>query len=470
METIFKFSNFQIFKFSNSEGFKLKKYMKTNKLYRLLLPVFFIMTVSACVTVVKDYSDVPDKTPPGPVTNVTYTSAPGGATFRYTLPDDEDLMGVKAVYTNERGMELVMRSSGFIDSLTITGFGTTDEREVKLYAVDNSNNESEPVTVTIVPGQSDIYNIVESVAVEPYSGGVRLNWSNPNGRDIAVELLYMDATEEYVAYETFYSNAEAGYGVKFGGLEPVRSYFGVYVRDRWGNTTPVKYYTVVPDPYLMNPYLANKTSFKVPQFAGNGMYAEMGQVTYEAWIKMHGYPSDAPYMSTILGVEDGTDKTLMIRIINQDVVQVSAFGGGLTSNTHLELNRWYHLAATYDGSMIRLYINGRLDASRSRSGYHNMSVYNANDGAFMIGQSLGARMFDGEISDVRIWSVARTADEINGNMCGADPETPGLIANWRFDDRKGTVIRDYSPNGYDIEANTEFEWVMNPSLCETINN
>jgi hypothetical protein len=440
--------------------------MKSNKLYKWLLPVFSFMIAQSCVIEIKDYSDVPDNIPPGQVKNVTYTPSPGGVTFRYTLPDDEDLMGVKAVYTNERGMELVMRSSGYIDSLIITGLGTTDEREVKLYAVDNSNNDSEPVTVTIIPGQSDIYNIVESVIVEPYSGGVKLNWNNPNKRDIAVELLYMDATEEYIAYETFYSNTEAGYGFKFGGLEQVHSNFGVYVRDRWGNTSPVKYYTVVPDPYLMNPYLADKTSFKVMQFVGNSMYAEMRQVTYEAWIKMHDYSSHAPYMSTILGVEDGSDKTLMIRIVNQDVVQLSAFGGGLTSNTHLELNRWYHLAATYDGSMVRLYINGREDASRSRSGYHNMSLYNPNDGAFMIGQSLGARMFDGEIFDVRIWSIARTADEINGNMCGIDPETPGLIANWRFDDRKGTMIRDYSPNKYDIETEVEFEWIMNPMVCE----
>lgn len=441
--------------------------MKSSELYKGLLPVCFAVMIQGCTIEIKDYSDIPDKVSPGPVTNVTYTPSPGGATFRYTLPDDEDLMGVKAVYTNERGVELVMRSSGYIDSLTITGLGTTDEREVKLYTVDNSNNESEPVTITVIPGQSDIYNIVESVVVDPYSGGVMLHWSNPNKRDVAVELLYMNATEEYIAYETFYSNAEVGSGIKFGGLEPVRSYFGVYVRDRWGNTTPVKYYTVVPDPYQTNPYLANKTSFKVMQFAGNAMYAEMRQVTYEAWIKIHNYSSDAPYMSTILGVEDGTDKTLMIRIINQDVVQVSAFGGGLTSNTHLELNRWYHLAATYDGSMVRLYINGREDASRSRSGSHNMSLYNPNDGAFMIGQSLGARLFDGEISDVRIWSTARTADEMNENMCGVDPETPGLIANWRFDDRRGTAIKDYSPNKYDIEASVEFEWVMNPSICES---
>jgi hypothetical protein len=94
-----------------------------------------------------------------------------------------------------------------------------------------------------------------------------------------------------------------------------------------------------------------------------------------------------------------------------------------------------------------------------------MSVSHSEDGAFMIGQSYGGRHLDGEISDVRIWSVARTRAEINGNMCGVDPETPGLVANWRFDERRGTVIKDYSPNGYDIETETAFEWVGGASMC-----
>jgi hypothetical protein len=445
--------------------------MKSKELYKLLLPVFFIMIVPGCVTVIKDYSDVPDSTPPGRVDNVTYTSSPGGAILRYTLPDDEDLMGVKAVYTNEKGMELMTRSSKYIDSLIISGFGTTEEQEVTLYAVDNSNNESEPYTISIIPGQSEIYEILESMTAEPYSGGVKLQWDNPGKKDIAVELLYKDASGEYGVYETFYSREEQGQGVKFGGLEQKPSSFGVYVRDRWGNQTSVKYYEVTPDPYMENPYLANSAAFKVLSFAGNGLYMAMGEVSYEAWINVHSYPTNST-MSTILGVEDGTDRTLMIRIDNREnnmgMVELSAFGGGVASSSRLERNRWYHLAATYDGFTVRLYINGQLESSKAKSGYHNMSVYNPNDGAFMIGQSLGSRWFDGEIYDVRIWSVARTAQQIMDNLCGIDPATPGLVANWKFDEGRGTAIKDYSPNRYDIEAETEFEWKANPVACKTM--
>jgi hypothetical protein len=439
--------------------------MRAKGLFKLLGPVLFAVMAAGCVTVVKDYADVPDNTPPGQVTNVTYTASPGGAVLYYTLPGDEDLIGVKAVYTNERGMELIVRSSRYVDSLTVIGLASTDRRDVALYAVDNSNNESEPVTVTIIPGQSQIHNIAESVTMEPYAGGVRLRWSNPDKLDIAVSVLYMDATEEYVPYETFYSNEETGRGVKTGKLEPVRSYFGVYIRDRWGNTTPVKYYAVTPEPYMIYPNLAKTTAFKVTQFTNNLLYAEMEQVTYEAWIRMNAYEEEFPFIASVMGIE--TADAFLIRIVS-DEIEVPTFAK-MTATTRVKLDEWYHIAVTYDGSVAKLYVDGNEEASRQKTGLHDMSVNYLDDGAFMIGQSFGGRWFDGEISDVRIWSVARTRMEINNNMCGVDPGTPGLVANWRFDERKGTAIKDYSPNGYDIEAGTKFEWTVAPPACDKEN-
>jgi hypothetical protein len=43
-------------------------------------------------------------------------------------------------------------------------------------------------------------------------------------------------------------------------------------------------------------------------------------------------------------------------------------------------------------------------------------------------------------------------------MCGVSPNAPGLIANWKFDEGRGTTAKDSSPNHYDIEASNAFEW------------
>ena len=65
-------------------------------------------------------------------------------------------------------------------------------------------------------------------------------------------------------------------------------------------------------------------------------------------------------------------------------------------------NTWVHVAATYDGATIRIYINGVLDGSKN-------SQFNiaANSLALGIGaQSDGYRPLDGALDDVRVYSRA----------------------------------------------------------------
>ena len=74
----------------------------------------------------------------------------------------------------------------------------------------------------------------------------------------------------------------------------------------------------------------------------------------------------------------------------------------LQSNTLLNANQWYYIAATYDGSDMKLYINGEVDNSSSRTGN-----IDAGAGNLLIGGNSGGRYLDGKIDEVRIWSTAR---------------------------------------------------------------
>ncbi len=70
-------------------------------------------------------------------------------------------------------------------------------------------------------------------------------------------------------------------------------------------------------------------------------------------------------------------------------------------------NAWNHVAATYDGSTMRLYRNGTLVSSRS------VAVPVAtNIQKLLIGNDFGAGYFNGTIDDVKIWRRALTADEV----------------------------------------------------------
>lgn len=109
-------------------------------------------------------------------------------------------------------------------------------------------------------------------------------------------------------------------------------------------------------------------------------------------------------------------------------------GGGnlvdVSDPTPLVANTWYHVALVYNhaNNTVSLYKNGVLVAS-------NSSVMFGPELFFHIGAYNFAFNFGGYMDEVRIWNVARTAQEINDNMnCAIHPSTPGLIAYFSFDE------------------------------------
>ena len=77
---------------------------------------------------------------------------------------------------------------------------------------------------------------------------------------------------------------------------------------------------------------------------------------------------------------------------------------------------WTHLATTYDGSRIRLYVNGRLVATTAQQG-----PLVTGSGDLTIGNN-GGDWFDGLIDEVRVYDRALSASEILTDL--ATPLTP----------------------------------------------
>jgi hypothetical protein len=78
----------------------------------------------------------------------------------------------------------------------------------------------------------------------------------------------------------------------------------------------------------------------------------------------------------------------------------------------LPLNTWSHLAMTYDGAQMRLYVNGVLVRTRAQTG--NIVLGN---GALRIGgNQVWGEWFAGQIDDVRIFSRGLTQAEVQSAM------------------------------------------------------
>jgi hypothetical protein len=91
------------------------------------------------------------------------------------------------------------------------------------------------------------------------------------------------------------------------------------------------------------------------------------------------------------------------------------FGGATTSvfgSSGLPVNTWSYLAATYDGSTVRLYVNGTLVATQAATGSISVSTNQLQIG----GDSIYGQYFRGMIDEIRIYNAPRSAVEIQADM------------------------------------------------------
>jgi hypothetical protein len=85
---------------------------------------------------------------------------------------------------------------------------------------------------------------------------------------------------------------------------------------------------------------------------------------------------------------------------------------GIAGTSATPLNAWTHLAATYDGANLRLYVNGVQQASQAITGSIRVST-----GVLRIGgNNIWSEWFAGLIDEVRLYNKALTAAEIQSDM------------------------------------------------------
>lgn len=186
-----------------------------------------------------------DPEAPAPVTDVKVENTPGGAIITYSVPEDEDLLYVKALYSRKENEISEAKSSMYSAELVIEGYGDTNEHEVTLIAVDRSRNESQPVRTKIKPLTPSVLNIASTLALSEDFGGVTATWTNEERAEIVVVLLKEDDNKDYIEEKIAYTTFVEG-KMSLRGLDTIPGNFGVYIQDRWENKSEVLYSTITP--------------------------------------------------------------------------------------------------------------------------------------------------------------------------------------------------------------------------------
>ena len=209
-------------------------------------------------------------------------------------------------------------------------------------------------------------------------------------------------------------------------------------------------YLVLNQVMVVNAANLSRTNMQLP-FESDPSLAAVPQVTMEARVKVNNFASSSPFISTVMGVEEEFLLRFGDTTIKPNQIQLAGGGFPVTGKTEFEVDKWYHLAVVFDGSTIKLYVNGELDGQVDAPRGPVILCGNTDKRRFCIGSSVNSRYLDGSISEVRVWKRALTQNEIQNNLCYISPDYyQDMVAYWRFNEGGGSVIKDWTGNGWDI--------------------
>ena len=105
---------------------------------------------------------------------------------------------------------------------------------------------------------------------------------------------------------------------------------------------------------------------------------------------------------------------------------------------------WYHIVYTYDGKTLTLYKDGEVDVTKEVSKNFIFKTLS-------FCSSFGWQM-EIELTQIRLWNKALTKNAIKDGMSRQLPgNSDGLVGYWPCDEGEGTVLKDHTSNGNDID-------------------
>ena len=192
------------------------------------------------------------------------------------------------------------------------------------------------------------------------------------------------------------------------------------------------------------------TSYSSLQFNGTSTYVTVpdsdslslnGSYTYAAWI----YPITLGEGSSGRLVDKSGTNGYVFGLTATDTVFVNHGASTKTfTNSTITFNTWQHLAITYDGSNLRLYVNGSLADTVAQT-----TTPNLDSNTMYIGnRSANDRTFNGLMSDIRMYKgTVLNGTQISDLYGGSSSNDNLLSVHWKCDEASGTALNDSTSNG-----------------------
>lgn len=192
-------------------------------------------------------------------------------------------------------------------------------------------------------------------------------------------------------------------------------------------------------------------------------------LTLEAWVKVD--PTQPANYPRIIDKFDVVEQEGYNLIVNgghlfMEIIDVGGYSYSVYGSS-IDDGNWHHVAGTFSGDELRIYLDGTLDDSWSfglsaiQTGSNELGIGNNYDGQSWL-------PLVGSIDEVRVWNVARSDAQIlacmNSPLAGNEP---GLVGYWRFDENGGTTAMDLTGNGNHATLENGAAWSTDVQFAGT---
>ena len=217
--------------------------------------------------------------------------------------------------------------------------------------------------------------------------------------------------------------------------------------DLYGGDTPVKPRAIDNAPTVQSDAIGSGSA----SFDGTDDYIDLGAdssfeitsaITCSAWVNCETIPITTGLV--ICKDDDSGDKAFNISL-QSSAINWRIYDGGTaytaTYSTGIVDNTWHHLCGTYDGSNLKLYVDGVLQATQAHSGDIDAE---SGEKVFIGQRGDGARFFDGNICQVGVWDAALDQEQIQSIMEKTyeeltASEKTNLVSYWALDEAEGAT-------------------------------
>lgn len=177
------------------------------------------------------------------------------------------------------------------------------------------------------------------------------------------------------------------------------------------------------------------------------------EITIECWFKADSLCSGDGIVNSIVrkNISAGEENFFLRfrKYKDEPLLEVSPGGelGTLPATCVFEPGKWYHVAGTYDGKVIQVFVNGMLFETDQITGPLDIDASDLyigkGDPEFSAGE-----YFHGAVDEIRIWNVVRSPEQIHSAMnAPLTGQEKGLVAYWNFDDGTARDVSSHGNNG-----------------------